>query len=1148
MQHKNLSAEDGAPTAKVQASLNDTDTGRVTSGRVNGKGNGHHPARASPQDAADRRDGRDESQDQNGALRAPMGRDDGDDTDSDANAPLDDGTDGFADFVDRSTDWPLDPAQYVDADRAQGFHGGGPVKFTVAENATNRLTKAYAPSADGMAFKRLNGPFTQNSGRFIQASLPVKAPMTALNALLSGLKTPQCIMIGIYGGTAPMRKMRHKPVWEKLGDAERDPAGDGPVYRGPECFGFVPRHPALFGIDHDTKDFDQAPEVKLKLEQAGGLLAVLALIDPQWRTIGVVVRASCSTGIRNTRSGATKAGGQHVYAIARDGGDLTRYVKLVFDHGVMMGFGYALVDDGGRILERGLLDVVASGMPDRMMFEAPAVLEGDHLEHVANLVPEPDVREGPILDTHALPDLTPDQEWRVAEIWAGLKAERAEEARAIRLKRAEAGIAQAMQQQDLTRAQAEQQALAAFERKRLDLNNEYWFMRKLLNGSEWASGRAILVSPEVFDGQTARDPLEPSYENGKQTAVWRLAAAGGGFEVRSLAHSGGPHQYSLSYEASDVIARINAELTGLRAAEMIEGLRRIMRMYWPSDAEQGRLALRTARIPSLAVFDFDDDGGLLAGVPAALERGDWLSLARLRVQMGIVFDAAVDELRVADEDMGLGIARDVPGGWNGVMAKLDALAAAIAEQEPIWRRLDDEARARMEAVVAGGHFPLTEDGLALAFGAAHRDWLRFDHSLDRWFVRDTSVWRKDEMGWVRSWMHTMRRSLRDTTDKPPGAFFKMHTTFVVERAVRDGAPFSVTHDVWDRDPWLLGVPGGVIDLRTGDLLPADPTQMITKQARIAPAPTGTPTPIWDGFLAEAMGGNQDLVAFIHHWFGYCLSGDMSWESIAFLHGVGGNGKGTAVKATTECAGDYAVRSPMETFMERKHPEHLTEIARLAGARMVTASEIADNAAFNLARLKEHSGNESKLPARFMNKDMFEFDPTHKLTLVGNHKPRLAHVDDAIRRRLKLVPFLHKPAALDPTLKDRLVVEYPGILRKLIEGCREVHQALQRGPGGLEALVPAAVTAASSDYFTEEDVIASWLRERCVFDPAGQVGVGEAYVDHQTWAAAEGRAPFARQRKFSAAVMQADARCSLDRNNQGMVFEGIMLVAHPVASG
>jgi putative DNA primase/helicase len=452
--------------------------------------------------------------------------------------------------------------------------------------------------------------------------------------------------------------------------------------------------------------------------------------------------------------------------------------------------------------------------------------------------------------------------------------------------------------------------------------------------------------------------------------------------------------------------------------------------------------------------------------------------------------------------------------------------------------MDDTALAQLAAGGANNKQGKAEVLVAIEFAGREKTALRFNASTGRWCVWDQDRWRPDQTGAVVPWRV---QQLILTQFRRVRALLKGSAVWAIERLARTNQDLVVGQQDWDRDQWRIGVPGGEVDLRTGVLGPADPAHMITRQTLVAPAPSGTPIPVWDRFLAEAMGGDQDMVAFVHHWFGYCLSGDTSWEVFAFLWGTGGNGKGVLVGAMNAIFGDYVVRAPTETFMERRNPEHPTEIARLAGARLVLASEVSDKARFNLARLKEHTGNEGSLTGRFMNRDFFEFVPSHKLTFVGNHKPRLAHVDEAIKRRTLLWPFTFRPAQPDLTLKARLVAEYPGILRKLIDAGVEVHLALDLGgTAAMSKMVPPAVLAATAEYFEENDAVAQWLTARCEIEASQQVLVSDAYQDHTTWCCNVGLDFFPWPRKFSGMLKDRHVSLSVVHTMNGSVIKGLGL--------
>jgi len=212
---------------------------------------------------------------------------------------------------------------------------------------------------------------------------------------------------------------------------------------------------------------------------------------------------------------------------------------------------------------------------------------------------------------------------------------------------------------------------------------------------------------------------------------------------------------------------------------------------------------------------------------------------------------------------------------------------------------------------------------------------------------------------------------------------------------------------WDKDPYLLCTPGPTVDLKTGESRKPNPANLISKRTAVAPAPPGTETPIWSQFLHDATGGDPDLSAYLQRLIGYCLTGDIREQMLAFFHGEGGNGKGVFVNTCTAILGDYARVAPMEAFTSSKGDRHPTELAMLQGARFVTAQETEEGRAWNEPRIKQLTGGDP-ITARFMKMDFFTYDPTFKLIFVGNNKPSLKAVDDAIRRRFNLVPFTSPP--------------------------------------------------------------------------------------------------------------------------------------------
>ena len=449
------------------------------------------------------------------------------------------------------------------------------------------------------------------------------------------------------------------------------------------------------------------------------------------------------------------------------------------------------------------------------------------------------------------------------------------------------------------------------------------------------------------------------------------------------------------------------------------------------------------------------------------------------------------------------------------------------------------AQSAQKAAQVLARYEATEDGLALAFAAEHAGRLRFDHLRQKWFVWTTprSYWQQDGTAQAFRWARQLARAFRGMQDAAVKALGKIAVAGAIERAARADGRLAVDGKGWDPDPWLVGAPGCEVDLRTGEMVPADPGHQIIRQLRVAPD-RGQPIPVWDQFLWDSTAGDLEMILFLQAWFGYCLTGDTSEEKFVFIYGPGGNGKSTFLGVFMDILGDYAVTTPVDTFMLRKHVAHPAEIARLDGARAVAANEIEEGSTFNAVRLKELTGRSGAIAARFMRQDFFQFVPQFKITFVGNHRPKILHVDDAIRRRLILVPFTQTPRRTDPSLKDRLIAEYPGILAWAIEG-----ENLRRAMGGLAALIPTSVVAATGAYLDEQDLFRAWVEDRCLFGvgPGFSMTVSEGFEDYRTWCSNNDCQPVVGERQFARKFLDTYTKCRFNRTNQARTLEGVSLL-------
>ena len=438
-------------------------------------------------------------------------------------------------------------------------------------------------------------------------------------------------------------------------------------------------------------------------------------------------------------------------------------------------------------------------------------------------------------------------------------------------------------------------------------------------------------------------------------------------------------------------------------------------------------------------------------------------------------------------------------GWvrERIIATLRAYPAGIAAKcfetgrddvarqvDMVLRKVDDERAARRAkprqgkaqpgpgagagTAQAAVNQPVTavgEDALALEFAERHAGHFVYDHTAGTWFRWNNEIWERDSDQYVLDCVRALIREHR---------LGQIRTASSVERAARTDRRLARDHTAWNTDPLLLGTPGDVVDLRDGELLAPDAAYMINLATGVRPAPQGTPHPLWSSFLEQATSEDKELQRYLRQRAGYWCTGCVHREDFDFFWGPGGSGKSTFLHAITNVLGDYAKVAPIAQFMASKTEAHLCELARLAGARLVVASEPEENRTWAAGKIKQLTGNEGKIAARHMHQGFFEFRPRFKLAFAGNSKPRLSAVDTAIARRLNLVPFRFQPAKHDEQLKEKLEVEFPAILRWAIDGWLDLQAT------GAER--PAVIASATKEYLDDEDVLVDWLAGRCVFGP------------------------------------------------------------------
>ncbi len=401
--------------------------------------------------------------------------------------------------------------------------------------------------------------------------------------------------------------------------------------------------------------------------------------------------------------------------------------------------------------------------------------------------------------------------------------------------------------------------------------------------------------------------------------------------------------------------------------------------------------------------------------------------------------------------------------------------------------------------------PASQDDLAIAFAACQRDQLRYVDDWNRWMGFDGRRWIKVPVPTVWNLIKphardcAMRMQTKGTSDSTRRNLLSRQTIAGVEALARGNLIAPV--GIWDANPWWLNTPAGIVDLHTGELGPALAEAYCTKMTAVAPRGD---CPRWRRFLAEVTNGDAGLQQYLQRLVGYSLVGEVSEHVLAFLYGTGGNGKGVFLNSVAGILADYAKVAPIDTFTETKSDRHPTDMAMLQGARLVTAQETDEDRAWAEARIKALTGGDP-VTARFMHQDFFTYTPQFKLLIAGNHKPRLRNVDEAMRRRLHLIPFtVTIPAEQrDPDLPEKLREEWPGILAWAIEGCT-LWQKIGLAP-------PSAVLDMTASYFTAQDPLSAWIEECCIKDAAAFATTADLYQSYETHTRTAGEWPEPKER-------------------------------------
>lgn len=380
---------------------------------------------------------------------------------------------------------------------------------------------------------------------------------------------------------------------------------------------------------------------------------------------------------------------------------------------------------------------------------------------------------------------------------------------------------------------------------------------------------------------------------------------------------------------------------------------------------------------------------------------------------------------------------------------------------------------------------------ARVFHNLFKDQIRWCKDYGGWFIYNGKYWERDSNDTIKRYaikahgamcgeLERIKDKKYFTHLKNSAADNKLNAMLSCSKAY-----LGALSDEFDADQYFFNCKNGFIDLRTNTKLPHCHQMLFTKMSGVE-YDSSAQCPVWLKFINDVFMGKQEIIAFMQQAIGYSLSGDVREQCLFILYGVGRNGKSRFLSTITELLGDYASSCPASTFIKKNNNGGgiPNDIARLKGARMVTAIESNQNVSLDESTIKHITGGTDKVTARFLNREFFEFLPTFKIFFTTNHKPNIRGTDPGIWRRIKMVPFDFKVTdeTDDKYLGEKLREELPGILNWALEGSKSIRSK------GLQT--PQEIKRATDRYRNEEDIIGQFIRDNCTTDETGWVTVSE----------------------------------------------------------
>jgi putative DNA primase/helicase len=455
-----------------------------------------------------------------------------------------------------------------------------------------------------------------------------------------------------------------------------------------------------------------------------------------------------------------------------------------------------------------------------------------------------------------------------------------------------------------------------------------------------------------------------------------------------------------------------------------------------------------------------------------------------------------------------------------------------------------------------------QDGDAWLFTQTFKDRLVFDHAASRYYLFD-GYWREarieEPIAFVdrviktyeaeaSRWNWEALKAAKDNNKKEEstaegnaklfrGKISKLQRMqwkkAVLERAAAGSGSLGISGDEWDREPWWLACTNGVIELKPFKFRDSRPADYVKTVCPTEFKGLDEPAPIWEKFLLEVFGGDEELIGFIQRLLGCALVGEVLEHVFPIFWGRGRNGKGTIFETIKHVMGALVDPIQVETIIDPGRSGFSggprSDIMSLRGKRITWASETREGQRLDIKKL---SGGDTLTAREPYGRREITFKPTHTLFLITNHKPKADPTEYSLWERVYLVPFeysfVDNPRELMERKKniflgEQLKREASGILAWMVRGCIEWQRV-----GGL--FPPGSVKAATEQYRQSEDLIGQFINECCTVHGQAEAQAGVLRKAYEGWCEENGYRPVTGH-KFSAYLQASYDRDDLGRHRR-----------------